>query len=88
MIPTLEDIIRGICAGTMTMADAMHYLAQHEAMDAERRAEDRKYFAGQALLAVFAHYSAHDTVALSGQYAEIAGEAVRVADALLAELAK
>lgn len=35
MIPTLEDIIRGLLAGTMTQAQAQHYLDAHLQLQAE-----------------------------------------------------
>lgn len=35
MIPTLEDIIRGLLDGTMTAEQARRYLAEHEKLQAE-----------------------------------------------------
>lgn len=88
MIPTVEDIIRMLASGDCTPAQALAWLAQHEALEAERVAEDRKLFAAIALNGLLAnpHYTAQmNDGACSGT---LASAAVYHADELIAELRK
>lgn len=60
MIPTMEDIIRGLLDGTMTHAEAAKWLAQHQRMQEELDGSDVSPTTAQVLLDLIRERGAQD----------------------------
>lgn len=94
MIPTIEDIVRGVKDGSIGFNQACRWLEDH--VEAARSAgiadaEERRYFAAMALPTAFKVYEAGYTGDPKGEETMpilVAGVACEMADALLAALNK
>lgn len=81
MIPTIEDIVRGLIEGHFTEAQAIAWLHQHAAPAIDATLDDRRMFAAMAMQGLCLNTNAYHE---RGPHNEaIATRAVALADALL-----